>query len=284
MQHTPYRIGIFMAGFLVLTGCSSLPRSLGFGNTYSMYGTTQEFLSESEARINGAVIDQGRYYPKSAYSYTYRYCSAAPEQAREDIAEYQNLAKQVCDANGGNMVHLQSGSWCVAEANTEAERPLFFAAINSTEQWADLCLDGPFVTLKVIENDGAPDNEWYLSAMALGYQPYTIDRELVDVPPETIIQTEAAKAPGSNGTWTAESEHIYTSIGERVCLFEKPGRGNLGYTYRGTVQNSANGKVRVLITEKFRGDIRTAPYLEPLEWHNEAYITANASSWFVCST
>ncbi|UTM59747.1 hypothetical protein L4174_016870 [Photobacterium sp. CCB-ST2H9] len=269
---------------LILSGCSSLPASLGFGSQYSMYRTTQDFISESESRENGAVVDKGMYYPKSAYSYTYRYCSNTPAQAHEDIAQYQNMVKQVCNANHGRMIHLDSGSWCVADANTKDERPYFYASISSTEQWADLCLDGPFITLKVIENNGAPDNEWYLSAIALGYLPFSTDRQLIDLPPETVLLTNTRKAPGTNGTWTEESEHIYTSIGERVCLYEKPDRNSLGYTYRGTVQKADKGKVRVLIKEKFKGDIRTAPYLEPLDWHEEAYITASASAWFVCSS
>ncbi|KDM89625.1 hypothetical protein [Photobacterium galatheae] len=284
MQKHTYRVFIFWGAMTGLAGCSSLPAALGLSSQYSMYGTTQDFLSENETRVNGAVIDKGKYYPKSAYSYAYRYCSNTPAQAREDIAQYQNLVKQVCNGNGGQMIHLDSGSWCVAEPNTHHERPYFFASISSTEQWADLCLDGPFITLKVIENNGAPDSEWYLAAMALGYQPFSSDRQLIEVPPETVILTETRKVPGTNGTWTEESEHIYTSIGERVCLYEKPDRNSLGYTYRGTVQNASKGKVRVLIKEKFKGDIRTAPYLEPLEWHQEAYITASASAWFVCSS
>ncbi|WP_027251166.1 hypothetical protein [Photobacterium halotolerans] len=283
MQKHFSRACLAFTGLFWLSGCSSLS-SLGFSSDYSMYDTAQEFIDENEVRSNGAVVDKGQYYPKSAYSYTYRYCSNSPEQAAEDIAQFQNLARQVCDLNNGQLNHQETGTWCVVNTNTAEEYPFFSASISSTDQWADLCLDGPFVTLKVIENDGAPDDEWYSSAIVLGYLPYTAERRLLDAPAAATVLIEPTKAPAANGAWTEESEHIYTSVGENVCLYERPRNSTLGYTYRGTVRNATDGKVRVLVTEKYKGDIRTAPTLERLDWHEEAYITASAKAWFVCSS
>ena len=42
-------------------------------------------------------------------------------------------------------------------------------------------------------------------------------------------------------------------------------------------------EVCLLIKDKFKGDIRTAPALERENWHQSSYITAPANSWFVCS-
>lgn len=283
MQKHFSRACLTLTGLFWLSGCSSLS-SLGFSSDYSMYDTARDFIDENEVRSNGAVVDKGQYYPKSAYSYTYRYCSNSPAQAAEDIAQFQNLARQVCDLNNGQLNHQETGTWCVVNTNTAEENPLFSASISGTDQWADLCLDGPFVTLNVIENDGAPDDEWYNSAIVLGYQPYSPERRLLDTPATATALIEPTRAPAANGAWTEESEHIYTSVGENVCLYERPRNSTLGYTYRGTVRNATEGKVRVLVTEKYKGDIRTAPTLERLDWHEEAYITASAKAWFVCSS
>ncbi|PSW22146.1 hypothetical protein C9I98_02450 [Photobacterium sanctipauli] len=267
----------------IISGCSSTPETIRKTGEYSFYDSTLSFISLNDTRSNGAVVDKGVFYPKSAYSFTYRYCSTSEQNAQNDIAEYQDLAKRVCDANAGQLIHQPSGTWCVSNANTFDERPIFSARISSTALWADLCLDGPFVTLKVTENTTAPQDEWYQSAQILGYQPYHPQRQLVS--PAVVSSTlyQAPTTSGSSNTWSDESQFIYSNVGATVCIYDHPQGAPSGYTYRGQVHSVNSGMVKVLATEKLQGDIRTAPAFKRLEWHREAYITASASSWFVCS-
>ncbi|MGF1682762.1 hypothetical protein [Photobacterium minamisatsumaniensis] len=269
---------------MILIGCSSTPDStVRKTGEYSFYDSTQSFISLNEIRSSGAVVDKGLFYPKNAYSFTYRYCSTSEQNAAEDIAEYLALAKRVCEANTGQLIYQPSGAWCVTAANTFDERPLFSARISSTALWADLCLDGPFVTLKMVENTTASITEWYQSSQVLGYQPYTPHRVLT-VPAAAMSPLYASPVSTNTvNTWSDESEFIYSNIGATVCIYDHPNNSPHGYTYRGQVYSVNNGTVKVLATEKWQGDIRTAPAWERLEWYNEAYITASANSWFVCS-
>ncbi|ELR66891.1 hypothetical protein C942_04590 [Photobacterium marinum] len=267
---------------IVLTGCSSFSDSDYNMHTYRFHDSAKGFISLNDTRINGAIVDKGLFYPKSAFSFTYRYCAKNTQSAAADIEEFDLLAKRVCDANHGQLIHQQTGTWCVDDANTVQEYPLFYAKISRTELWADLCLDGPFVTLKVIENTEASRDQWFEAAQILGYQPYSSNRRLV-VPDSTHGHLyDAPKEPVATEFWNEESEYIYTQIGAVVCLYNRPEDTNIGYTYRGTVHSVGNGMVKVAATTKLRGDIRTAPVLEEIEWHRLAYITAAANSWFVC--
>ncbi|WEM44509.1 hypothetical protein PTW35_24890 (plasmid) [Photobacterium sp. DA100] len=266
---------------LLLSGCSSGPDGVRRSGEYSFYDSTQSFIALTDTRRSGAVVDKGVFYPKNTFAYTYRYCSDNPRQAAKDIAEYQALAKRVCDTNSGQLISQASGTWCVLAANTPNEQPLFSAKITSTALWADLCLDGPFVTLRLNENTQASQSQWYESAQVLGYEPYSPLRELA---PGTAI-TQAINQPASPATapWGDESQYIYSHIGTTVCLYDHPHQTNLGHTYRGQVFSVNDGLVKVSVKEKFKGDIRTAPMREKVNWHRTSYITAPANSWFVCS-
>ncbi|WP_299018434.1 hypothetical protein [uncultured Photobacterium sp.] len=267
---------------LSLSGCSSLSDSESNIHTYRFNDYAKSFITLNDTRINGAVVDKGLFYPKSAFSFTYRYCANSPQSAADDIEEFNLLAKRVCDANHGQLIHQQTGTWCVYNSNTIDEYPLFYAKISSTELWSDLCLDGPFVTLKVVENTEANHNQWFEAAKVLGYQPYSAKRQLV-IPDSTLGHLyQAPQEPVATELWNEESEYIYTRIGAIVCLYNRPADSPAGYTYRGTVHSVNGGMVKVAATTKLRGDIRTAPALEQLEWHRLAYITAAANSWFVC--
>ncbi|PSW06801.1 hypothetical protein [Photobacterium lipolyticum] len=280
-NHISFRYSSMVFSILLLAGCSSTPDNAKT-TEYRFLDSTRSFITLNDSRRNGAVVDKGYFYPKSAFSFSYRYCAKSPSHANQDIVEYQALAKRVCDANNGQLIHQESGTWCVSNANTVAEYPLFSARISSTELWADLCLDGPFVTLKVIENTNAPLGKWYDAAQVLGYQPYTRYRKLILVDTNQGALYLVTKEPASAELWNDESRYIYTNIGQIVCLYNQPEGSGLGYTYRGTVQSVSNGRVKVLATTKLKGDIRTAPALERLEWHREAYINAAANAWFVC--
>jgi len=266
---------------LVLVGCSSTSESFFSSSEYRFHDSAQSFISLNETRSNGAVVDKGLFYPKSAFSFTYRYCANSPQGASNDIQEFHQLAKRVCDANVGQLIHQDTGTWCVYNPNTVDERPIFYTKISSTELWADLCLDGPFVTLKVVENTEASPEEWYEAAKILGYQPYSSHRKLI-TPSELGQLPQPQKEPIATEFWNEESQYIYTNIGSVVCLYNRPENSAIGYTYLGTVHSVDSGLVKVAATTKLRGDIRTAPVLEQLDWHKMAYITAAANSWFVC--
>ncbi|MGR5147895.1 hypothetical protein ACQKP8_15280 [Photobacterium alginatilyticum] len=266
---------------LFVVGCSSTSESFFSSSEYRFHDSTQSFIALNDTRKNGAVVDKGLFYPKSAFSFTYRYCANSPQEANNDIQEFHQLAKRVCDANVGQLIHQDTGTWCVYNPNTVDERPIFYSKISSTALWADLCLDGPFVTLKVIENTEASPDEWYDAAKILGYQPYSSYRKLI-TPPEVGQIPQPIKEPVATELWNEESEYIYTNIGSVVCLYNQPKDSAMGYTYLGTVHSVSNGLVKVAATAKLKGDIRTAPMLEQLEWHRMAYITAAANSWFVC--
>ena len=267
---------------LLLVSCSSAPESALGPGKYRFFDSVRSFINLNDTRRSGSVVDKGLFYPKSAFSFTYRYCAGSAEEARKDIHEFQQLAKRVCDANTGQLIHQDTGTWCVNNANTVEERPFFYARISSTELWADLCLDGPFVTLKVIENTQASPEKWYEAAKVLGYQPYSKHRQLV-IPDSAHGQLyQPSKEPIATEFWNEESQYIYTHIGSVVCLYNRPEDSPVGYTYRGTVHSVNQGLVKVAANAKFRGDIRTAPALEHLEWHKLAYITAAANAWFVC--
>ncbi|OAN13026.1 hypothetical protein A3K86_15275 [Photobacterium jeanii] len=273
---------LFIACLSFLVACSSKTPLTKAPELYFKQSTLA-FIDLNETRRNGAVVDKGLFYPKDTYSFTYRYCAVSPESALNDIAEYQQLAKRTCDANGGKLVHQQTGTWCVNNANTSDEFPIFYARISSTELWADLCLDGPFVTLRVVENTNAPADEWLASAKVLGYQPYTATRQLVSSNDSYGQLYQAPATPVEDiDMWDQESLYIYNSPGQTVCLYNQENTNQLGHTYQGVVENVNLGKVRVLVTRKLKGDIRTAPTLELQHWHDRAYITAPAQSWFVC--
>lgn len=267
---------------LLLASCSSTPESYYASGKYRFFDSTRSFINLNDTRRNGAVVDKGLFYPKRAFAFSYRYCADSPEQARQDIQEFQQLAKQVCDANIGQLIHQDTGTWCVYNANTVEERPIFYAKISSTALWADLCLDGPFVTLKVIENTKASPEEWYEGAKVLGYQPYSKYRRLVAPPSVQGQLYEPQKEPIATEFWNEESQYIYTNLGSIVCLYNRPDDSPVGYTYQGTVHSVSQGLVKVATRTKYKGDIRTAPALERLEWHDLAYITAAANAWFVC--
>ncbi|MGF1758161.1 hypothetical protein L4D76_09480 [Photobacterium sagamiensis] len=280
-NHIAFRFSSMVFFILLIASCNSTPDNVKT-TEYRFFDSTRSFIKLNDTRRNGAVIDKGFFYPKSAFSFSYRYCAKSPSHAKQDIMEFQALAKRVCDANTGQLIHQESGTWCVSNANTVAEYPFFSARISSTELWADLCLDGPFVTLKVIENTNAPYGKWYDAAQVLGYQPYTQYRKLISVNTDQGELYLVTKEPVSADLWNEESRYIYTNIGQIVCLFNQPDGSGLGYTFRGTVESVSNGRVKVLATTKLKGDIRTAPALEQLEWHREAYINAVANAWFVC--
>ncbi|GAB3517456.1 hypothetical protein [Photobacterium alginatilyticum] len=272
-------LGLITALFVV--GCSSTSESFFSSSEYRFHDSTQSFIALNDTRKNGAVVDKGLFYPKSAFSFTYRYCANSQQEANNDIQEFHQLSKRVCDANVGQLIHQDTGTWCVYNPNTVDERPIFYSKISSTALWADLCLDGPFVTLKVIENTEASPDVWYDAAKILGYQPYSSYRKLI-TPPEVGQIPQPIKEPVATELWNEESEYIYTNIGSVVCLYNRPKDSTIGYTYLGTVHSVGNGLVKVAATAKLKGDIRTAPTLEQLEWHRMAYITAAANSWFVC--
>ncbi|MDO6541837.1 hypothetical protein [Photobacterium sanguinicancri] len=266
---------------LTLTACSSTPLLTKSSDLLFLH-STQVYIDMTDARRNGSVVDKGLFYPKDTYSFAYRYCATSPESATTDIAEYQQLAKRTCDANQGKLVHQSTGTWCVSNANTLDEAPIFYARISSTELWADLCLDGPFVTMRVIENTDAAEDEWRASAKILGYQPYSSTRQLMSKNDSYGQLYQTPVAPLDDQTWDQESLYIYNSTGQTVCLYDQANNSPLGHTFLGTVESVDVGKVRVLVTAKIKGDIRTAPIMEKLEWHDRAYITAPAHSWFVC--
>lgn len=273
-------LGVIAA--LLLVSCSSTTDSFFATSKYRFMDSTRSFINLNDIRRSGAVVDKGLFYPKSAFSFTYRYCANSTEEARNDIHEFQQLAKRVCDANTGRLIHQDTGTWCVYNANTAEETPAFYARISSTELWADLCLDGPFVTLKVIENTRASQDKWYQGAKVLGYQPYSKHRRLVIPDSEQSQLYQPLKEPIATEFWNEESQYIYTNIGSVVCLYNRPEDSPVGYTYQGTVHSVSQGMVKVAANAKFKGDIRTAPALEHLEWHKLAYITAAANAWFVC--
>lgn len=266
---------------LLVSGCSSDPDTVRRTGEYSFYDSTQSFIALTDARRNGAVVDKGVFYPKNTFAYTYRYCSDNPQQAANDIAEYQALAKRVCDTNGGQLINQASGAWCVVAANTPNEQPLFSAKITSTALWADLCLDGPFVTLRLNENTQVNQSQWYESAQILGYEPYSPLRTMAPAT-ATMHAINQPSAP-TTAPWSDESRYIYSSVGATVCLYDHPHQTNMGHTYRGQVFSVNDGLVKVSVKDKFKGDIRTAPALEREKWHQSSYITAPANSWFVCS-
>ncbi|MCW8329237.1 hypothetical protein MD588_10505 [Photobacterium sp. SDRW27] len=272
--------GAIAAPFVI--SCSSAPDSIFFYNQYRFFDSAKSFINLNEARSSGAVVDKGLFYPKSAFSFTYRYCANSPQEAQNDIQEFQQLAKRVCDANTNQLIHQDTGTWCVYNANTVDEFPLFYAKISSTELWADLCLDGPFVTIKLIENTRAWPEKWYEAAKVLGYQPYSVHRQLVIPTSDHGQLYQSPKEPISTELWNEESQYIYSHIGSTVCLYNRPVDSAIGYTYIGTVHSVKDGLVKVATKAKYKGDIRTAPALEQLEWHSMAYITAAANSWFVC--
>ncbi|OLQ74369.1 hypothetical protein BIT28_09355 [Photobacterium proteolyticum] len=272
-------LGLITAFFVI--GCSSTSESFFSSSEYRFHDSTQSFIALNDTRRNGAVVDKGLFYPKSAFSFTYRYCANSQQEANNDIQEFHQLTKRVCDANVGDLIHQDTGTWCVYNPNSVDERPIFYSRISSTALWADLCLDGPFVTLKVIENTEASPDEWYDAAKILGYQPYSPYRKLL-TPPEVGQIPQPIKEPVATDLWNEESEYIYTNIGSVVCLYNRPKDSAIGYTYLGTVHSVGNGLVKVAATAKLKGDIRTAPTLEQLEWHRMAYITAAVNSWFVC--
>lgn len=267
---------------VLLAGCSSTSTFFTGDSEYSFRDSAESFIQMNDTRSSGAEVDKGLFYPKSTFSYTYRYCANSPDMAQQDMAEFHQLAKRVCDANHGQIIHQDTGSWCVNYPDTANEQPVFYARISSTELWADLCLDGPFVTLKVIENTEARPDEWYQAAKVLGYQPYSQYRMLVPAPEAGQLH-QPEKEPVATEFWNEESEYIYTNVGSVVCLYNRPAGENIGYTYQGTVHSVNNGLVKVATTTKLKGDIRTAPALEPMAWHHPmAYITAAANAWFVC--
>ncbi|PSW23058.1 hypothetical protein C9I94_17945 [Photobacterium swingsii] len=279
-QHT--YTWLFATLLLTLTACSSTPLFVSKSPDMQFLLSTRAFIDMNDTRRNGAVVDKGLFYPKDTYSFAYRYCATSPETAINDIAEYQQLAKRTCDANQGKLVHQSTGTWCVSNANTPEESPIFYARISSTELWADLCLDGPFITMRVIENTDAAADEWRASAKILGYQPYTATRQLISKNDTYGQLYQSPAAPLGDQTWDQESLYIYNSTGQTVCLYDQANDSPLGHTFLGTVESVDVGKVRVLVTAKMKGDIRTAPIMEKLEWHDSAYITAPAHSWFVC--
>lgn len=280
-NHLSCRYWPMVFSIFLLAGCSSIPDNVKT-TKYRFFDSTKRFITLNNTRRNGAVVDKEDLSPTSAFSFRYRYCAKSPLDAKQDILEYQTLAKRVCDANNGQLIHQEPSTWCVSNANTGNEYPLFSARISSTELWADLCLDGPFVTLSVIENTNAPFSKWYNAAQTLGYQPYTQYRKLISVHSDQGELYQVTKESASAGLWNDENQYIYTNIGQAVCLYNKPKGSGLGHTYRGTVQSVSHGRVKVLATIKLKGDIRTAPALEPLEWHKEAYINAPANAWFIC--
>ncbi|PSW05076.1 hypothetical protein [Photobacterium lipolyticum] len=280
-EHVPYRSSLMVLSILLIAGCSSIPNIFKPAK-YSLLSSTKNFIAMNNIRSNGTIVDKSDFYPKRAFAFSYRYCARNPVEAKQDILEYQLLAKNVCDNNKGQLIHQENGTWCVSSVNSAEERPLFYARISSTELWAELCPDGPFVTLKVIENTYASAGKWYNAALVLGYQPYYQYRKIISINTVDGQLYQMPKEPVVNELWTEESQFIYTSIGQVVCLFEQLEGPALGYTYRGTVDSVSNDKVKVLVTTKLRGDLRTAPISEPLEWHKEAYITAPANAWFVC--
>ncbi|WP_053111879.1 hypothetical protein [Photobacterium swingsii] len=169
-QHT--YTWLFATLLLTLTACSSTPLFVSKSPDMQFLLSTRAFIDMNDTRRNGAVVDKGLFYPKDTYSFAYRYCATSPETAINDIAEYQQLAKRTCDANQGKLVHQSTGTWCVSNANTPEESPIFYARISSTELWADLCLDGPFITMRVIENTDAAADEWRASAKILATNLY----------------------------------------------------------------------------------------------------------------
>ncbi|MGF1686589.1 hypothetical protein L4C36_07815 [Photobacterium japonica] len=268
----------------LLFGCSSTPDEPRRAGDYSMLDSTQSFIDLNDTRRNGAIVDKGTFYPKDTYAFAYRYCSTGEDNAQRDIAEYHTLAKRVCDANNGSLIHQKTATWCVANPNTVNEMPLFSARISSTDLWADLCLDGPFVTLRLNENAYTLDSEWREAAQILGYQPYTAHRQLV---PNTTVDTPLHNTPqpaAAPKPWSNESQYIYSNIGTTVCYYDQSKTNALGYTYRGQVFSVKEGLVKVLTREKIKGDIRTAPVWEQINWHDKAFITAPASAWFVCES
>ncbi|KLV03708.1 hypothetical protein ABT56_18000 [Photobacterium aquae] len=267
---------------LLVVGCGTTSHAPRTPSEYSFYDTTQSFVTFNETRRNGAVVDKGIFYPKSEFTFTYRYCSDNPQQAEHDVVEYQTLAKNVCNINQGQLIHQGTGTWCVSNANTYDEQPIFYARISSTDLWADLCLDGPFVTLKTIENTHHNGEEWFEAAQVLGYEPYGAERLLVP-PAEAGTLHQAPPAQPAPAVVSEESLYISANPGATVCIFDKPPGSPYGYTYRGQVQSSQNGIIRALVSQKYKGDLRTAPAQELVPWHEQAYITAASTSWFVCS-
>ncbi|MGF1761478.1 hypothetical protein L4D76_26945 [Photobacterium sagamiensis] len=280
-KHVPYQSSLMVLSILLIAGCSSIPNIFKPAK-YSLLSSTNNFIAMDDIRSYGDIVDKSDFYPKRSFSFSYRYCTRSPAEANKDIVEYQSLAKHVCDTNHGQLIHQDSGTWCVSNANSVEELPLFHGRISSTELWAELCPDGPFITLKVIENTYFSAGKWYDAAQALGYQPYYRYRKIISINTTGGQLYQTPKEPVLNELWTEESQFIYTNIGQVVCLFEQLEGPALGYTYRGTVDSVSNDKVKVLVTTKLKGDLRTAPISEPLEWHREAYITAPANAWFVC--
>lgn len=280
-EHIPYRTSLMLLSILLIAGCSSIPNIFKPAK-YSLLSSTKNFIAMNNIRSYGAIVDKSDFYPKRAFAFSYRYCARTPIEAIQDIQEYQSLAKHVCDNNHGQLIHQENGTWCVSSANSTEEQPLFYGRISSTELWEEFCPEGAYVTLKVIENTYASAGKWYGAAQELGYQPYHQYRKIILINTADGLLYLTPKEPILNQLWTEESQFIYTSRGQAVCLFEQLEGPALGYTYRGTVDSVSNDKVKVLVTTKLKGDLRTAPIAEPLEWHQKAYITAPANAWFVC--
>lgn len=282
MRKTLFTRVSFAAMVATLAGCSSTPPPTPV--THSGFkAAAMQFMTADPIRYQGTVVDKGQFYPKETFTLSYRYCAASPAQAEQEISAFYDLAKQTCTQNNGVMLNQEHDTWCVTHPSSTQETPLFAARITTSELWADICPTGPFVTMRVIENQDVEPAEWVAGATLLGYQPYSPHRKMVtqEKPDAEIFNEEESPAPEQEA-WTEESGFIATHIGETVCMYKKTKDEAFGVTYKGTIHRVNNDRISVLATEKLKGDIRTAPEFERLPWYPEAIIEADIRSWFVC--
>lgn len=269
----------------LLVGCSSSPEPKAPPATtpqldYSFKTATSKFINADHTRQRGVVVDKGMFYPKETFAFRYRYCSASEDNALQDMVNFNQLVDQVCHNNAGSIINLNSGSWCVQQANTPEETPIFAARISATELWSDICMTGPFITLRVIENRDISQSAWVDGAKLLGYQPYSNHRILVSKT-ELAHLNDMTPSPDQE-MWTEETSFIASHVGETVCIYKKAKNDSFGVTYKGKVDSIKDNRIRVLATRKIKGDIRIAPISTPLPWHKKAYIEADVKSWFLC--
>ena len=276
---------VSLAGVIAtVAGCSSTPPPPPAPVVEKSFKTVaSQFMTSDATRSQGTIVDKGMFYPKETFSLSYRYCSASAEQAQKEIDQFYQLAKKTCKANSGTMINQDTDAWCVSHPNTQDETPIFSARITSTDLWADVCPTGPFVTMRVIENKDVDKAAWIDGAKLLGYQPYSVHRKIVpsNQSQAALFSEKETPAPDQE-PWTEETGFIATHIGETVCMYKKTKDEAYGVTYKGKIQSVNDDRVSVLATEKLKGDIRIAPEIDPLPWHKEAVIEADARSWFIC--
>ncbi|WIH24901.1 hypothetical protein [Photobacterium damselae] len=284
---TTHRLAIAVT-VVALAGCSSTPKQQQPETNqlpvYKFTDVAHNFIAENAERSSGTVVDKGFFNPKKNNSFGYRYCASSPDAASTDMEAFKLLAQSTCDTNLGTMVDLPHGTWCVYNPNTPEEAPIFSAYISDSDLWTDLCPTGPFVTMKVNENREYTKDQWFKEAQVLGYEPYSIHRKVKPV--KSGVRSESFRTTPATDknldTWADESYYIYKNIGATVCLVDKQKSVPYDVTYRGKVVSAKDGRVRVLATQKFKGDVRTAPKYEVLPWHKKAYINADVNSWFLC--